>query len=202
MNPEQSAGTADAVRLMEDAFGAAAEMMAAVPAGAWDAPSPCAGWTVRQVGGHLVGNLAVFERFLREEPLADVDAEAAAIAGADPLGDEPAKALRAVGERCAAAASAFGPLDREVPFALGPASGLVVARVCLMETLVHGWDMAQGSGAPYRPDGAVIGAVAEFVRHAPIEERRAAGRFGPELAAGPDDSPFNRLLAYLGRRRP
>jgi uncharacterized protein (TIGR03083 family) len=29
-------------------------MLAAVPADRWEAPSPCAGWTVRDVAGHLI----------------------------------------------------------------------------------------------------------------------------------------------------
>ncbi|WUI01214.1 TIGR03086 family metal-binding protein [Spirillospora sp. NBC_00431] len=199
MNTDQVPGTADVVRLLERTFGDTAAMLAAVPADGWDAASPCAGWTVRQVAAHLVGSLTVLDRYARAEPVVAGDVEDAA--DLELLGADPAKAFAAAGERCVAAFAAFGALDREVPFAIGPAPGLHVAQVCMLESLVHGWDIAHGSGTPYRADDAVAGAVSAFVHHRRIDERRAAGKFGPELAAGADDSEFNRLLAFLGRRR-
>ncbi|MFI0479067.1 TIGR03086 family metal-binding protein [Actinomadura sp. 9N215] len=200
MNPEQIPGTADVVRLLERAFGDTAARLAAVPAEGWDADSPCAGWTVRHVAAHLVGGLSLVERYAREEPIDAAEADGTRAADLGLLGDDPAKAFRSAAERCAATFAAFGPLDREVPFVIGRTPGFLLTRVCLLESLVHGWDIAHGSGTPYRVDAEVVGAVAAFAHEGPIEERRAAGMFGPELAAGPDDSAFNRLLAFLGRR--
>ncbi|TMQ90735.1 TIGR03086 family protein [Actinomadura soli] len=202
MNTEPNPGTADVVRLVERAFDATVAVLGAVPAEGWDAASPCAGWTVRQVGNHLVGSLSLVDRYAREEPVSAADADSARYADVDLLGDDPAKALRAVAERCAAAFSAFDTLDREVPFVIGQVPGFLLTRVCLLESLVHGWDIAHATGTPYRADDAVIGAVSSFARRGPIEERRAAGMFAPEQPARPDDTEFNRLLAFLGRRLP
>lgn len=41
--------------LAEDAYRRLAEAFADVPDDRWDAATPCAGWTVRDLGGHLVG---------------------------------------------------------------------------------------------------------------------------------------------------
>ena len=43
--------TMAAYRRAQDCFDA---VIAAVPADKWDAPSACAGWTVRDVAGHVI----------------------------------------------------------------------------------------------------------------------------------------------------
>jgi uncharacterized protein (TIGR03083 family) len=52
-------------RLAADAYQRLADDFAAVPDDAWDRPTPCTGWTVRDLGGHLVGAMRSAAR-LRE----------------------------------------------------------------------------------------------------------------------------------------
>ncbi|GAA4231759.1 TIGR03086 family metal-binding protein [Actinomadura meridiana] len=200
MSSEQSTVTANAVELVERAFDTTNALLAAVPDDRWDASSPCGGWTVRQVGNHLVGSLAIIEAYTRE------DAEAIAVAETDREterdldGAHPAKAFGAAADSCLDAVSAFGALDREVPFVIGEVPGVFLTRVCLLESLVHGWDVARGASTPYDADGDVVDAVAVFAKEGPIEKRRTAGFFGPGLPVGPDAPAFTRLLALLGRQ--
>lgn len=71
-----------------------------------------------------------------------------------------------------------------------------LATISMLETLVHGWDIASGAGAPYKPDFAVITAVWEYAKTA-IGEAPRGGPFGPVVPAEAD--PFTALLGHLGR---
>ncbi len=42
--------------------------MAGVPRDGWDAPSPCAGWTARDVAGHVTGGQYLIRALATGEP--------------------------------------------------------------------------------------------------------------------------------------
>ncbi|MEU6645761.1 TIGR03086 family metal-binding protein [Saccharomonospora sp. NPDC046836] len=105
----------------------------------------------------------------------------------------------AAARRALAAFAAPGALEREFPFAFGPAPGLLIAQISLSETLAHGWDLARGAGVPYRPDDRVVDAVARWHAAGSAEDRQRSGMFGPPVVGAADASPFEKLLALLGR---
>ena len=151
----------------------------------WDAPSPCAEWTVREVTNHLVWALRVF---------------AAAVEGGDDvldgdhLGTDPVGAFRAAADRCLTLFSRPEVLAAEHPFPFGPTPGRVIAQISQSETLVHGWDIARGAGVPYSPAPEVVADVlARSGGQAP------EGAFAPPVPAPADAPPFTVLLARLGR---
>jgi uncharacterized protein (TIGR03086 family) len=77
----------------------------------------------------------------------------------------------------------------------------VVGNVALNEVVTHAWDLARAIGQPFEADHESVVGCMEFVR--PISEPGAeAGRapaFGPVVAAPPDASPFEQLIALTGR---
>lgn len=156
------------------------EVLAAIPADRWDAPSPCTEWTVREVADHLVDALDYF---------------ATTVSGL--TADRPADLLdayRDATERCLAAFGRPGALAAEHPFADSTLAGWAIANVSLSESLVHGWDLATGAGVPYVPSPAAVAAVAGF----------STGSKRPDLFADPvpvpaGSPPFVALLGRLGR---
>jgi uncharacterized protein (TIGR03086 family) len=71
----------------------------------------------------------------------------------------------------------------------------------LLDTVVHGWDVATSLGVPYRPDGDLVAAtlqLAELVPTGAARERPGAA-FGPELPVTAEAGPWPRALALLGR---
>jgi uncharacterized protein (TIGR03086 family) len=188
----------DLVPLLERTYETTAAVLAASPADALDAPSPCEGWTVRVVANHVVVGMDIFARALegRFDP-AEVRADAP---DPDHLGSDPAQAYREAAARCLAAFGAPGALDREVDFVFGPTPGREIANISLQESLIHGWDIAQGVGLPYEPDPAAVEAVAAFNDRDPGDDVRRQGMFEPPQPTAPDASPFEALLAWLGRR--
>ncbi|GAA4338765.1 hypothetical protein GCM10023178_52090 [Actinomadura luteofluorescens] len=80
-----------------------------------------------------------------------------------------------------------------------PLSGALPAGAGALEAAVHGWDVAQatGAGQPIPPDLAadlldVSRALAPPCGRLPL--------FGEPLDPGPHASPGDRLVAFLGRR--
>ncbi|GGU83620.1 TIGR03086 family metal-binding protein [Lentzea flava] len=188
----------DLVDLVERGYDAAVRLLARVES--FEAPSPCAGWTVRQVANHLVGGLVLLTRIAEGETVPQHEFNAQATADTDNLGDDPAAALRTVADRSLAALRAPGTLDRTFPFMGGTElPGVALANICLLESVVHGWDIARGAGLGFEVDEDLVAATREFAQVTVTDESRSAGRFGPAVAAPPDASAFASLLGHLGR---
>jgi uncharacterized protein (TIGR03086 family) len=172
------------MELLPKAYDATGAVLATVTT--WDAPSPCAEWTVREVTNHLVGALRVFAAAVTGD---DVDMEG------DHLGNDPLGAFRTAADQCLALFSRPEVLAASHPFPFGPTPGSVIAEISLSETLVHGWDIARGAGVPYAPAPEVVADVlSRSSGEAPSE-----GMFAPPVPAPADASPLTVLLARLGR---
>jgi len=188
------------VELLERSYEQTATVLAGITPQGYAAPSPCTGWTVRQVGNHLVGGLDRLTRIVEGEDIPKAELDPQRMAEADQLGTDPAAVFRSVAARSTAVFKLPDTLRRTYPFGPGPTPGAVLASLSLLESLVHGWDLARGAGLGYPADPAVVAAVQAFTAQAIGPEQREAGLFGAEYATGPADPPLTALLAYLGRR--
>ena len=65
--------------------------------------------------------------------------------------------------------------------------------------LVHGWDLAKGTGQDSTLDPALVVACIE-VLEPQMDLLEASGAFATDVQAPPDADPQTRLLAMLGRR--
>lgn len=169
--------------------GGFADRVAAVPADRWSSPSPCGGWTARDVVGHLVDVHGMFLRLVGRELGPGPDVEH------DPLG-----AFTAARDQVQAdlddperANAAFEGYFGRTTFAES------VDRFVCFDLAVHGWDLARAAGLDDRIDPAELPRLwqaTEFFGDA----IRSEGTCGPALEppAGADEQ--TRLLAYLGRR--
>jgi uncharacterized protein (TIGR03086 family) len=164
--------------VLAKAYDPAAAVLAAVTD--WTAPSPCAGWTVRDVANHLVDVMCTF---------------AAAVDGGpgEYEGDDPVGAYRVAADRCLAVFEDPAVLAASHPFPFGPTPGSVIARISVSESLVHGWDLARGAGLPYEPAPEVVDEVLATFGPPPVE-----GVFAPPVPPSSGD-PLVVLLARTGR---
>ncbi len=190
----------DLVELLRRSYATTAEVIGQVTPDGWTAPSPCTGWTVRQTADHLTGGLQLITRVAQGQPIDPADADAQRQADTDHLGTDPAAAFRAVTEASLTALSAPGTLDRQFPFLAGPARGATLASISLLESLIHGWDIAHGARIGYPADDELVHAVWDFARHAVDDDRRRAGLFAAAVPISPTATPFIALLGHLGRR--
>lgn len=169
---------------LADQFGARVE---ATPDSGWSKPSPCEGWTAKDVVSHVVGNQVNLVRGVTGDDLAiDVDA--------DPKG-----AWLASYAAVKSALSTPGALQTPMQGPVGeiPASELV-GRFLSNDVLVHTWDFARSVGGDENID-------ADAVTHAysalqPMDAMlRQPGVFGPKVEPAADADEQEQFLNFLGR---
>lgn len=163
--------------------------IAAVPADAWESPSPCAGWTARDVVRHVFDTQGMFLGFVGRE-VGDVPSVAD-----DPLGAWTAASAGVM--RCledpAVANAEYKGMSGPSTFEAG------VDQFLCFDLVVHAWDLARAAGLDHRMDPeeiAKVRAVAESFGPA----LRGPQAFGPEIEPPPGADEQNRLLAFLGRQ--
>jgi uncharacterized protein (TIGR03086 family) len=78
--------------------------------------------------------------------------------------------------------------------------GEVAGRVATNEVIVHGWDLAAGTGHDFAADPDLVEVAIAFVEPA-IRERPdgVPGLFGPAVGVPDDATPLHRLLGLTGR---
>lgn len=155
-----------------------------------DRPTPCVGWDLRTLLAHMVGQ----DRGFAAAALADVSAEAF----------EPGEVeAHAAAAEVVVAAFAAAPPDREV---LLPEFGArfplrTVVGFHLVDTLVHGWDVAVSLGGNVWYDDDLVAAVLELAEAIPGGDLRTApgAPFGPIRDEARSATGWARTLALLGR---
>lgn len=162
----------------------------AVPDGAWDNPTPCAGWVARDVVGHLVEWLPgfFFERWeIEHPPLPSV--------AADPVG-----AWRALDGAIQSALDdpAVAGRTRDTPMGRWTFEQ-TIDTICTGDVLVHTWDLARATGLDETLDPAGVHRFVESMEPAD-EAMRQSGHYGPRVAVPDDADEQTRLLAFVGRR--
>lgn len=173
--------------------------LAAVPAGRWEDPTPCAEWSLRDIAGHVIWGQrqlrcwAIGEDY-RGLPGGPGTPHPAAIAPGDPL--PRWEAARAATDATLAQASLDQTLS--VP-GLGevPLAAMVV--ILTNDSLIHAWDLRQAVDGDVRLPDDLVAASQVWARE---NVTRAPGFFGPELRAPAGADEQSRWLAYLGRDRP
>jgi uncharacterized protein (TIGR03086 family) len=176
---------ADRYQRLADAFGA---KIAAVPPDRWEAPTPCEGWRVRDLVGHVVQTHELFSGFVGrtlgdipsvdEDPVGAFDAARAVVL--DSLRDPQV------------ASTEYQGLFGRTTFAEG------VDFFVSFDLVIHGWDLARAVGLDERIDPGEVERLFEQAR-AFGDAARAPGAFGPALEPPPGADEQTRLLAFLGR---
>ncbi|MCK0092600.1 maleylpyruvate isomerase family mycothiol-dependent enzyme [Rhodococcus sp. F64268] len=162
-------------------------LIGAVASGSWDRPSPCDGWTTRDVVAHIVDTQ---REFLTSRGL-DV--------GERPDLDDPAAGWREHTARVAALLT-----DDELVVApyegyFGPTTlGATFEQFYIWDLLVHRWDIAQGAGIPVSFTDAELDRI-EAGANSFGDSLYMDGVCKPGAEAGSDDRQ-ERVLARLGRR--
>ncbi|MFE7544973.1 TIGR03086 family metal-binding protein [Streptomyces platensis] len=178
------------LRAYEEVTRDVAALVAAVRPADLALPTPCAGWTVRQLLDHMVWENLMATSIAEGSPRADHTA--------DHLGDDHRAAFA---DSVRAAHTAFigsGMLHRTY----GPyeAPGAMIVQQVVVELLAHGWDFARATGAPtgLAPEAAeeTLAAAYRIYGAAP---RTEGSSFAPERPAPPGASAPDRLAAFLGR---
>lgn len=183
---EVSGTPAERFRRVAGRFG---DRVAEVPAGAWENPAPCEGWTARDIVRHLVGWVP-----------AVIGQSGVAFPAGPSVDDDPAGAWQALAGALQAALDDPEVADRE--FDVGPPGRMSVANAISMivtgDVLIHTWDLARATGLDERLDGVLVPEMLAGMQ--PIDEMlRSSGHYGPKVAMPDDADVQTKLIAFTGR---
>jgi uncharacterized protein (TIGR03086 family) len=179
----------DVAERYERLAGEFADAVAAVPEDRWSSPSPCDGWTARDVVEHVCSTQGLFLGFVGE-----------AAGEGPPVGDDPVGAWRAASAPVATrladpvrASATFDGFFGETSFESA------IDRFANFDLVVHRWDLARAAGLDDRIDEAdaqrVLDGVAAFG-----PALYSAGVCSEAVDVGPDADVTIRMLAVVGRR--
>ena len=184
----------DLATLHRDALDATRRYVAAIGDEQWALPTPCQGWTVRDLLNHIVaGNLWAAE-LARGRSIADIGT---ALDG-DMVGDSPLAAYDASAEAAAQAFEVPGALDAPCLVSYGPVPGSVYAGHRFLDVLVHGWDLASATGQSADLDPRLVDACWDVVTPQ-LSLLQASGMFGTCTRERVEGHGQTDLLAALGR---
>lgn len=175
-----------------DFFG---DVVDAVPADAWDRPSPCIGWTAKDVLGHVGQVTAMGSAILAGEPMAfeDADPPGGAVTGS------PAQWWAQIEAAARAAAETVEDLDAVVESPMGTRTVREGLSFPAVDLFVHGWDVAAATGDRVELPPEAIDFIEAVFKHIPDDAVRVPGVFGPKRSAGHSASPTAKLIAFTGR---
>lgn len=161
-----------------------------IPADRWDDPSPCEGWSAKDVVAHAAGVVDAIAEMARtgENSLPETP---------DP-GDDPVGLWDAARDNVLDALDKPGVIGKVGNYWFGEAKIEDILAFSQWDPLVHSWDLGQATGveAPVSQDVAaasveVIGANAELLRKINL--------MGPEVEVPADTDAMTRLLGLTGR---
>lgn len=162
----------------------------AVPEPAWDNPSPCEGWTARDVVRHLTDWIPGF-----------FGPHGVPFPAVPSVDDDPVGAWESVQE---AVASALADPDLAAKPVATPFSSQSLAETVDMivtgDVFTHTWDLSRATGQSEALDPDQLQRMLAALGTIPEEALRADGMFGPQVEVPPDADDQTRLLAFLGRR--
>ncbi|WP_380284365.1 TIGR03086 family metal-binding protein [Kitasatospora purpeofusca] len=160
----------------------------------WDAPTPCADWTVRDLVNHLAGEQLWVPELLMGATIGEVGARF----DGDVLGDDPVGVWTAAADAARDAFAVPGATELTVHLSYGDVSGQYYLDQLTADAVVHTWDLAEGTGRLTRlPEALVDFALAEFTGYGDLS---GSGYFDAPLPVPDDAAPQTRMLALTGRR--
>lgn len=156
------------------------------------APTPCERFDVQGVLDHMIGLGGAFAYLFRGEQPPEP---------ATPVHDGrvPAAAFRRAMDDLYAAVCSDGAMERTVRSPVGEMPGETFARLVAFDGLVHGWDLARGTGLDFALRDDVVDAVDSFARAALTDEMRDGETFKDPTTPPAAATRVERLAAFSGR---
>ncbi len=174
-----------------------AGLFAEVGAERLGAPTPCAGFDLRDLLGHILGGC---DRWALLGEGGDGLAVESMVPGVPAQGWSAA--YQQASARVARAWAADARMEAAVPVPWGTAPGRLALTGYVLETVTHAWDLARalgGDAAARLDQGLAEFALGFAMRVVPAERPAGSGPFGPVRPVSEHAAPYDRLVGWLGR---
>lgn len=156
-------------------------------------PTPCSEFDVRAVANHMLGTLEAMRRVGAREALDPQDPWGTS---GEHLRDEWRDDLSTLLDRWATAWSQADAWEGEAMDGAMPRQ--VLGDMGFVEVMLHGWDLARGSGQEVEYDDEAAHQALEVMAQIG-EQGRSQGAFGPEVPVNEEAAAFARVLGSSGR---
>lgn len=192
-------GITDEFEALDRARAEFEKRLRAVGDGQWDQPTPCEGWTVRDLVQHVVGADRMSKLLLSG---AEAVEAVQAMVGDEVLGDDPVASFNAAADALRTAFRVPGARDRTVHHPIGDIPAEMLLGFRITDLSLHAWDLARAIGADEQLDEELVRSIWE--RMQPIAGFvTGTGLFGAGPSGEvPDDAPVQARLLDLAGRRP
>jgi uncharacterized protein (TIGR03086 family) len=151
-------------------------------------PTPCTEMNCHQVAVHLMESLVGLGKMA-----------GGSVSTPDAVGGSLENKVSTMATQAIEAWQAVDPTGTVVSRSGVDMPASVAAGLLPVEMLLHGWDLAQGSGQPMRASDELVTYLRDLSAPA-MPAGRARGVFGPELEAPEGASALDSFAAYAGRR--
>ena len=181
----------DPITALERSYDELAKVVAGLQPAQLSLPTDCPEWDVRALLDHVLGG-ALMYMAANEGRLTGEDA-------GDVVGADPSLATSEIAAANLASWRQPGALEgeRTYPFGTFPAPAGLVSNIG--EVALHAWDLAKATGQEARLDEDVAALVLDLYLQVPMDELRAHGVYGPEIAVPASAPVQDRLLGFLSR---
>jgi uncharacterized protein (TIGR03086 family) len=166
--------------------------MRRAPMNRWEDPSPCEGWTARDVAGHAI---AVIEH---------IPARLAGKEGHDPFSDlaahagvHPQATCRSARQAAMVALDSPRVLSATVTTSMGTMTMDAYLVPLARDAVIHAWDIARATRTDERLDPGLVDATLDLL--SPTEMAAGRGTYAKPVEIDEGASPQQRLLAAVGR---
>jgi uncharacterized protein (TIGR03086 family) len=184
----------DPIELLVVANGEFARRLRLVGPDDWRRPTPCSEWDVRALANHVVGANVRYQMLLHGAPTEQVEATRTV----DHLGDDALGSFVATARGVVACFQEEGSLERLAHHAAGDRTGRELLSMRILDSAIHGWDLARAIGADETLDADVVAFLLAYTANLDLGPQQRA--FAPAEADVPRNaSPQDQLLHRLGR---
>jgi len=189
------------ITLLERGFALAAGRLAAAGDISWSTPSVCVEWTLRQLVNHLIGIPTVLGRAASGERLEPDEFSPDVMAETDYFGLDASSAYDAAVSKALEVCARPDALDGVCAMPRGDVPFRNLVTLVVSDTVVHAWDLARSTGqdAEIPDDLAELGYTFMKGFVSPNARGGTFKHFDQPVEVGPDASPTDRLVAFLGR---
>ncbi|GGV53230.1 TIGR03086 family metal-binding protein [Streptomyces spectabilis] len=199
--PTPTPASAPAARFRRTADGFAARL-ATVPADRWNAPSPCPGWSARDIAAHVINESRRILATVHGTQPAPLHGIAVADMGGLPEfapDADPQAAWKEIADGLTAAIDDPACLRAEMPTFAGPMPFADIVETLPEDVLIHTWDLARATGGDERLDPEAVAHVHAHLK--PMDEAlRQPWAFGPKTPVPPGADAQTAFLCFVGRR--